>query len=144
MLAVTLTLLTYTYTIGRLLGPLMALGLMFFVTSQDRLISVIKTWVVFALTLIPLLVFRSRHPEALTQRFYLISYIKPDSPWKEIIPKFIRRYFEDLSLVSLLFDGDGNPRHHTSGSLGSFLIGAFILVLIGVVVIIVRHWRDPG
>ena len=143
MLAVTLMLLTYTYTIGRLLGPLMALGLVFFVTSQDRLLGVIKTWVVFALTLIPLLIFRSRHPEALTQRFYLISYIKPDSPWKEIAPTFVRRYLSDFSLVNLLIDGDGNPRHHVQGSLGSFLIAAFILALIGLVVVIVRHWREP-
>jgi hypothetical protein len=143
MLAVTLMLLTYTYTIGRLLGPLLALGLVFFITSQDRLLGVIKTWVVFALTLIPLLIFRSRHPQALTQRFYLISYIKPDSPWKEIAPTFIRRYLSDFSLVNLLIDGDGNPRHHVQGSLGSFLVGAFILVLIGVVVVIVRHWREP-
>jgi hypothetical protein len=142
-LAFTLMLLTYSYTIGRLLGPLLAGGLIIFATSQPRIISVIKTWVVFAITLIPLLIFRSKNPEALTQRFYLISYIKPDSPWSQIIPKFIRRYFEDLSLISLLFDGDGNPRHHTQGSLGSFLIGVFILVLIGVTVIIVRHWNDP-
>ena len=120
MLAATLMLLTYTYTIGRLLGPLMAFGLVLFVTSQDRLMSVVKTWVVFALTLFPLLIFRSRHPEALTQRFYLISYIKPDSPWKEIAPTFIRRYLADFSLVNLLIDGDGNPRHHVPGSLGSF------------------------
>src|SRR5205085_12296799 len=85
----------------------------------------------------------SRQPQALTQRFYLISYIKPDSPWREIIPIFIRRYFEDLSLISLLFDGDGNPRHHTPGSLGSFLIPLFILVLMGTVIVIVRHWRKP-
>ncbi len=143
MLAATLMLLTYTYTIGRLLGPLLAFGLVLFVTSQDRLISIIKTWVVFAFTLVPLLIFRSRHPEALTQRFYLISYIKPDSPWKEIAPRFIRRYLEDFSLVNLLIDGDGNPRHHVPGSLGSFLIGAFILALIGLVVVIVRHWREP-
>ena len=143
MLAATLMLLTYTYTIGRLLGPLLALGLLLFVTSHERLISVIKTWVVFGFTLLPLLIYRSRHPEALTQRFYLISYIKPDSPWKEILPRFIRRYIEDFSLISLLFDGDGNPRHHVPGSLGSFLIGAFILVVIGLVVIIVRHWREP-
>jgi hypothetical protein len=88
-------------------------------------------------------VFKSEHPGTLTQRFYLISYIKPDSPWREIVPKFIRRFFEDLSLISLLFDGDGNPRHHTTGSLGSFLIAGFVLVLIGFGVIIVRHWRDP-
>jgi 4-amino-4-deoxy-L-arabinose transferase-like glycosyltransferase len=143
MLAATLMLLTYTYTIGRLLGPLLAFGLLLFVTSQDRLISVIKTWIVFAVTLVPLLIFRSRHPEALTQRFYLISYIKPDWTWKAIAPIFVRRYLSDFSLVSLLIDGDGNPRHHVPGSLGSFLIGAFILALIGLVVVIVHHWREP-
>jgi hypothetical protein len=143
MLAGTLMLLTYTYTIGRLLGPLLAFGLVLFVTSQDRLISVVKTWGVFALTLIPLLIFRSRQPVALTQRFYTISYIKPGSPWNEIAPMFIRRYLSDFSLVSLLMDGDGNPRHHVPGSLGSFLIGAFMLAVIGLLVVILRHWREP-
>ncbi len=141
-LAATLMLLTYSYTIGRLLGPLFAGGLILFATSQTRLTSVTRTWGLYALTLVPLLVFRSQHPDALTQRFYLISYIKPDSPWSEIIPKFIRRFFEDLSLISLLLDGDGNPRHHATGTLGSFLIGAFILALIGLIVVIVRHWRE--
>jgi hypothetical protein len=137
-----LMLLTYSYTIGRLLGPLLAAGLVVFITSQTRLVSIVKTWIAFGITLIPLLVFRSRQPEALTQRFYLISYIKPNSPWREIAPKFIRRYFEDLSLISLLFDGDGNPRHHATGTLGSFLIAGLVLVLIGLVVIIVRHWQE--
>jgi hypothetical protein len=139
--AATLMLLTYSYTIGRLLGPMLAGGLVLFATSQTRLVSIVKTWALYAVTLVPLLVFRSQHPQALTQRFYLISYIKPDSPWSEIVPKFIRRYFEDLSLISLLLDGDGNPRHHATGTLGSFLIGALILVLIGLIVVIVRHWR---
>jgi hypothetical protein len=143
MLAATLMLLTYTYTIGRLLGPALGFGLVLFVTSYDRLISVIKTWVAYAVTLIPLLIFRASHPGALTQRFYLISYIKPDTPWKEIAPTFIRRYLSDFSLVSLLIDGDGNPRHHVQGALGSFLIGAFILAMIGLVVVIVRYWREP-
>ena len=141
--AATLMVLTYTYTIGRLLGPLLATGLILFANSQTRLISIIKTWVFYGLSLLPLFAFRSQHPNVLTQRFYLISYIKPDSPWREIVPKFIRRYFEDLSLISLLFNGDGNPRHHASETLGSFLIAAFALVLIGLVVIIVRHWREP-
>src|SRR5882724_6787555 len=76
-LAATLMLLTYTYTIGRLLGPLMAIGLMLFATSKERLIGVAKTWLLFGITLIPLLAFKISHPKALTQRFYLISYIKP-------------------------------------------------------------------
>jgi len=142
-LAATLMLLTYTYTIGRLLGPLMAIGLMLFATSKERLIGVAKTWLLYGVTLLPLLIFRLRHPEALTQRFYLISYIKPESPWREIAPKFIRRYMEDFSLISLLIDGDGNPRHHMPGSLGGFLIGVFILAIIGLVIVLARHWRDP-
>jgi hypothetical protein len=141
-LAASLMLLTYSYTIGRLLGPLLAGGLIIFATSQPRIISVVKTWSVFAITLIPLLIFRSKNPEALTQRFYLISYIKPDTPWAEIIPKFIYRYFEDLSLIRLLFDGDLNPRHHVYGSLGAFLIAAFVLVMIGVVAIMVSQWHQ--
>src|SRR5882672_2542384 len=62
MLAASLMLLTYTYTIGRLLGPLMAAGLLLFVTSRERLVGVIQTWAAFAVTLIPLLIFRSKHP----------------------------------------------------------------------------------
>jgi hypothetical protein len=141
-IAATLALLTYSYTIGRLLGPLLAAGLVLFVTSYDRLISVLKTWTGFMVTLVPLLIFKARHPEALTQRFYLVSYIKPDAPWKEIIPRFIHRYLEDLNLVSLLLDGDGNPRHHAAGTLGSFLIAAFILALIGLVIVLIRRWHD--
>jgi hypothetical protein len=143
MLAVTLMLVTYTYTIGRLLGPLMAFGLILFATDRDRLIGIFKTWSAYVVTLVPLLIFRLQHPEALTQRFYLISYIKPESTWAEILPKFIRRYMEDFSLISLLIDGDGNPRHHMPRSLGSFLIGAFILASIGLVIVFVRHWQDP-
>ena len=142
-LVATLMLLTYTYTIGRLLGPLLAFGLVLFATSRERLIGVAKTWFLFCITLLPILAFKISHPQALTQRFYLISYIKPESPWREIVPRFIRRYLEDLSLISLLIDGDGNPRHHMPGSLGSFLAGVFILAIIGVVIVLARHWRDP-
>lgn len=142
-IAAGLMLLTYSYSIGRLLGALMAFGLIFFATNQERLVGVIKTWVAYVVTLIPLFIFNSSHPGVLTQRFYLISYIKPESTWREIVPMFTRRYVADFSLVSLLLDGDGNPRHHMTGSLGSFLIGAFVLVVIGVVVVVVRHWREP-
>jgi hypothetical protein len=142
-IAATLALLTYTYSIGRMLGVLMAFGLLIFATNYERFIGVLKTWVLYVVTLIPLLIFKSGHPGVLTQRFYQISYIKPESTWREIIPMFTRRYVADFSLINLLFDGDGNPRHHVPGSLGSFLIGAFILVVIGLVVVIVRHWRDP-
>jgi hypothetical protein len=84
-----------------------------------------------------------KHPEALTQRFYSVSYIKPDSHWRAIVPKFFRRYLEDFSVISLLLDGDGNSRHHVPGSLGSFLIGVFVVSIIGLAVVFVCYWRDP-
>ena len=141
--AATLMLLTYSYTIGRLLGPLLAFGLLLFLTSWKRLIAIAKTWVIYGVTLVPLLIFRLKHPEALTQRFYSVSYIKPDSHWREIVPKFLRRYLEDFSVISLLIDGDGNSRHHVPGSLGSFLIGVFIVSIIGLGVVFVCYRRDP-
>jgi len=142
-LAATLMLLTYSYTIGRLLGPLFAFGLLLFLTSWKRLIAIAKTWIIYSVTLVPLLIFKLKHPEVLTQRFYSVSYIKPDSHWREILPKFFRRYLEDLSVISLLLDGDGNPRHHVPGSLGGFLIGVFVVSIIGLVVVFVCYWRDP-
>ncbi len=142
LLAITLALLTYSYTIGRLLAPLLALGLLLFAVNKQRLIGVIKTWVAYAVTLIPLLVFNLRHP-GLLNRFYLVTYIRPQSPWSEIIFKFAKRYTEDLSLMSLLLVGDTNPRHHVPNSLGSMLVGTFILAAIGLIVVIARHWRDP-
>ncbi len=143
MVAATLMLLTYSYTIGRLLGPLLAFGLLLFLTSWKRLIAIAKTWVIYSVTLVPLLIFKLKHPEALTQRFYSVSYIKPDSHWREILPKFFRRYLEDFSVISLLLDGDGNSRHHVPGSLGSFFIGVFVVSIIGLVVVFVCYWRDP-
>src|SRR5256714_5520173 len=54
-LAAALMLLTYSYTIGRLLGPMLAGGLILFSPSQTRIVSIIKTWVGFSGVLIPLL-----------------------------------------------------------------------------------------
>ena len=141
-LGITLALLTYTYTIGRLLAPILAVGLLIFATNRQRLFGVLKTWGVYLLTLPPLIVFRILHPD-LTQRFYLISYIKPGSTFRDLSFEFIRRYLEDLSLINLLLKGDINPRHHVQGSLGSILVATFILAVIGLFVVIVRHWRDP-
>src|SRR5215831_12602920 len=49
-LAATLMLLTYSYTIGRLLGPLLAAGLIIFATSWPRIISLLKTSLFYAVT----------------------------------------------------------------------------------------------
>jgi hypothetical protein len=143
MLAATLALVTYCYTSGRLLGPLLALGLVFFATSRQRLVSVIKTGLLYGVTLVPILVFNSRHPGVLTKRLNEISYIRPGVPMGEVMSQFIKRYLEDQSLMGLLVNGDYHSRHHVPGSGGALFFATFILALIGLVVIIARLRRDP-
>jgi hypothetical protein len=142
-LVLTLALVTYTYTIGRTLGPALAFGLVFFAHSRERLSSIFKTWIGYGLMLIPMLVFNLKRPGQLMERFYLISYVKPESSLSEIIPRFIERYFQDLSLRCLLLVGDTNPRHHIPNSMGSLLLATFVLAIIGIIVILVRHRNDP-
>lgn len=141
LVAGSLGLLTYTYTIGRLFAPLLAIGILFFARNRGRLIDVLKTWLLFGLTLLPLLVFNRRHPGLLTERFYLISYIRQESTWGQIIPEFISHYIDNLSLYSLLLIGDTNLRHHVAG-MGSFLAPVLILALFGIYLVLKYHWLE--
>jgi 4-amino-4-deoxy-L-arabinose transferase-like glycosyltransferase len=136
-----LTLLTYSYTIGRLLGPLLAGGLILFAVNRERIISVAKVWAAYALTLIPLIVYIKQNPE-LTTRFYLLSYIKPESSYPDIAFNFVKRFFQDINPLTMLLVGDTNPRHHLSGVFGSFFVAVFVLAVIGIVIVVLRHRRD--
>ena len=67
LLAAILALITYTYTLGRLLGPLLALGLLVY-ASRDRWRAVAGTWLVYGLFLVPFLLFNLFAPDALLVR----------------------------------------------------------------------------
>ncbi len=136
-----LVLITYSYTIGRLLGALLAFSLICFAVNKQKLFDVLKTWTAYGITLIPLVIYNIRNPELRT-RFYLISYIKPESSISEIIWTFIGRYFQDLNPVTMLLYGDSNSRHHINGALGSVFITAFVLFVISLVVIAVRDRKN--
>jgi len=94
--ALTLALLTYTYSIGRLHAPLLALGLILFATRK-RLPAIVLTWIAFGITLIPLLVFQQHHPSALTSRFKLISFVTPESSWTQTMLEFGKHLFSNLN-----------------------------------------------
>ena len=138
-----LALLTYCYTGGRVLGALLAFGLILFATNTQRLIGVIQIWLSYGLTLVPILLFNRQHPQALVRRLYEVSYIKPGVPWRKIASEFIRRYLEDQSLDPLLLTGDPHPRHHVQGSGGVILFATFILAMVGLLLVVVYHRRDP-
>jgi hypothetical protein len=143
MLTASLTLLTYGYFSGRVLAPLFAFGLLFFATTRHRLIGVIKTWLLYGVTLIPTFVFSWRHPGTLASRFDLATYMRPGVPWRDAASKFVRRYLEDQSLVGLLQTGHPLPRHHVIEAGGVFFFATFTLAMTGLLLVLVRHRRDP-
>lgn len=139
--AACLGLFTYTYSVCRLLGPLLALGLALFMT-RSRWVGVIQIWAGYAVALVPLFIFSSQNPGALTRRFDQLSYIPSDNTALGTASEFLSHYARNISPRALLLIGDPNTRHHVSG-MGSILIAVFILALMGVVIVISRHRRDP-
>lgn len=141
MLAATLALLTYSYTIGRLLGPLLALGLILFAVNKTALWAVVKTWLLYGLSLVPLAYVYFTTPEILVKRFGEVSYIFADKPFWQIAVEFLGNYIDDIGLRFLLLDGDPNLRHHVPG-MGEILIPTLILAVGGIILILVRHRND--
>ena len=93
--------MVYTYPGGRLLAALLGLGLLFFLTRR-RWRSVVLTFVVFGLTLLPLVVFTLRNPEALSERFKYVTYIKPGDTRTQIVVRFVQNYAQNFSPRSWL------------------------------------------
>ena len=143
MLAGALALVTYGCFAGRALAPLFAVGLLLFATTKRRFVGVLKVWLAYGLTLMPLVLFDRSHPGAVTKRLHEVSYIRHGVPWKETAYEFVRRYLEDQSLTPLLMTGDYHPRHHVQGSGGVIFFATFILAMIGVWLIIACCWREP-
>jgi 4-amino-4-deoxy-L-arabinose transferase-like glycosyltransferase len=141
--AATLALLTYTYSVGRVLAPLLALGLGFLITRK-RFAGILQTWVLYALTLIPLIVFQRNHDDALTGRFKLISYVTPESSTLEIAWAFLKHYAGNLSPRSLLWSGDPNIYQvaHIANT-PALLAATFVLILMGVWLVVRDHRSEP-
>jgi 4-amino-4-deoxy-L-arabinose transferase-like glycosyltransferase len=135
-----LGLMIYTYSVGRLLAPLFALGLAFFFTRQ-RWRSIVLTWIFFSLTLLPLALFTLRHPGALSERFKYVTYVKPEDTRSQIGVRFIQNYAGNISPRSWLVYGDPEPRHHLLG-MGSLLIGVVALAALGLIVVLARYRRE--
>jgi hypothetical protein len=143
MVAGSLALVTYGYFSGRALAPLYALGLLLFATTKHHFLGVLKIWSAYAVTLVPLILYNRSHPGVVTKRLYEVSYITSGKPWKEIAFEFVRCYLQDQSLTPLLLTGDGHWQHHVEGSGGAIFFATFILAMAGLLLIIVRRWRDP-
>lgn len=139
-IASALALLTYTYSIGRLLAPLLALGLLFFLTRRN-FARVLGTLGLYALSLAPLFVFNLRNPGALTERFQLITYLKPESGVADAVRGFAIHYLADINPVRWLVTGEPNIRDHLPDA-PALLFVTLLLACAGVAIVLFRHRRE--
>lgn len=132
LVAAALALVTYTYSTGRLFGPLLALGLVLLATTRARVRSLLTTWVLYGLALVPLLVYHLRHPEALTKRFNYLTYVTPESTYAEDAWQFVKHFAGNLNPLRLLVTGDVNTYQIASvPGAGVLLAATFALALAG-------------
>lgn len=141
-LAATLALVTYTYSIGRLVGPLFAFGLILF-ASRGRRTGVVTTWALFTVSLLPLIIFQRRNPGALSARFSLISYLDPPYLIADNVWEFVKHYFGNLNPWRLLATGDPNVEQiaHIYGA-PLLLAATGILAVIGLILILRQQRKD--
>jgi hypothetical protein len=140
-LAATLALLTYSASIGRLLGPLLALGLLL-LGSAGGWRDLFGVWLSYGASLIPMLLFQQRHPGALTTRFIDLTYLGGDKSVWASLGEFARRYGEDINPWRWLVTGGTDPRDHLPGT-GSMLAVIVLLGLAGLFLVLRHHRRDP-
>ena len=141
MLAMMLALLTYSYSIGRLLAPLLAVGLGWFI-DRVRWRRVIATWVVYGLLLIPLFIFHREHPGALLGRFKALTYLSAEKPIAASLGELAQHYFANVNPGRWLVTGEGDIRDHLQGT-GSLLAGSVLLAILGLVVVLRHRGRQP-
>lgn len=138
-LALLLTGIFYTYTLGRLLGPLFALGLLLYVRRATWR-NVPRVWLVFGVLLLPTAAIGLAHPDALTARIQDTGYLGGPPP--DIVARFVGQLLANLDPVRWLLVGDSNERHHVAGIMGSLLAATFVLAILGLDRIV--HRRITG
>jgi 4-amino-4-deoxy-L-arabinose transferase-like glycosyltransferase len=139
--AASLGLLTYTYSICRLLEPLLAVGLAGFI-NRERWKSIGQTWGLYALTLIPMIWFAAQNPQALTTHFDEVSYLNTDGNLTHKVLRFVAHYITNLNLWEWLVVGDQRVRHHVEGT-GSLLFVPLLIALTGLVIVVIHYRSDP-
>jgi 4-amino-4-deoxy-L-arabinose transferase-like glycosyltransferase len=140
-IAITLALVTYTYSIGRLLGPLWGAGLIFFAHKHNRR-QVALTLAAYAITLVPLAIFAGHNPTALSSRLTAITYVNSQASFASVAVDFVKHYAADINPWTMLLTGEQNIRDHVGG-MGVVLFGSFIVAALGLALVIKRRRNDP-
>ena len=135
-----LGLLTYSYTGGRLLGPLLAAALVVFAGS-GRWRFLIAAWGTMLVLLVPFGVHAIRHPGALTARYDATTIARDGLSGIRLVLQAIANWFHDIDPWHWSTGGDPAPYVH-NGGYGAFFVAVMALSLAGVVLVILRFRHD--
>src|ERR1043166_583759 len=142
-LALLLTLITYSYATGRVIGPLFGLGLLIFAVNWHKFFAVVKIGVIYALTMIPLVVVYIRDPLVISGRFLRATNLDKADPLLDNLGRVVSALWQDFSLGFFIFTGDELLRHHVPNSgMGELFIATFALGILGLIVIVIRHRKS--
>ncbi|HJZ79475.1 MAG TPA: glycosyltransferase family 39 protein [Pyrinomonadaceae bacterium] len=139
-LALVLGLLTYAYSIGRLLGPLLALGLVILV-SKVRFGSILKTWLLYGISLLPLLIYQQRHPGALSARYQLLTYINPQTSYAADASEFGRHFLGNINPWKMIVSGDPNAFQIASVYGAGPVLAASLMLALASILLLARARR---
>jgi 4-amino-4-deoxy-L-arabinose transferase-like glycosyltransferase len=135
-LVATLVLVTYTYTAGRMLGPVFALLLVLFAT-RERAKALAAVWLLFGIMLVPMFVVNARVDGVLLHRpsVELDAHVTDATAWT-----YVKQYAANLDPIRFGVRGDPNWFHHVPGSGGSILLMTPLLAVIGIAIAFRDRW----
>jgi hypothetical protein len=111
-------------------------GLLFF-ASRQRWSGLLATWSLYGLSLVPAIIFNFQNPNALVNRFSLLTYITPEKSVSQIVITFCQQYLSNINPWTLAVTGELNVRDHV-GSMGAVLLPSLLLAVAGIILVI-RH-----
>jgi MFS family permease len=137
-LVMTLALVEYTYSAGRMLAPLFAAAVAVVFFTRERLAAIVAVLVLFVCTsIVPVLVYNQRTGGGLLVRashFNVLGSLRTQPA--DSVAALERNFVNSLLPVGMVIRGDQNSRHHVPTSGGSLLAGTMLLAIAGAVLTI--------
>jgi hypothetical protein len=139
-LGASLALLTYTYSAGRLFGPLLAAALVLF-AGRVPWRALVTAWAAYAVFLLPLGLYRIRHPAGLTARYHETAFPMHGMSLLGVAGHAFLNYLHDLNPWHWVVSGDRKPYVDVWGA-PQLLAVVVLLAAVGVVEIVAHRRRD--
>lgn len=140
LVAGSLALVTYSYSIGRLLGPLL-LAALFLFWKRERTISFLAGLIGYGILVLPIALFNLLNPGALTERFNRLTWLH-DTPLAMFPIKLARHVASSLDPINLFVRGDSHLPIRTPDSGGLLFAATGLLAILGFLVVLTSRLHE--